>query len=628
MSASGLLFDANSIRNTLENYVTDMALLSLEPEELQEEHKHSLSIEHDFYMNRLFDNILLSYQWNEADVSFYISLLTSFSIDSIDVRWIIAAISLACINIFDLKKLEVLANVYVSDVSEASRQRALVGWAMALDGNQKLMLPGQKKMINLIVKHDNGTDALKEMQIQLLTSINAIYDDECIRKDIMPILMKHANIAFPQISKDITKPSDIEEILHPENSDKMMNDMETATNKMKAMANKGRDVYYGGFCQTKHYRYFSELAHWFQPFFIENPAIAIELKKYSNIKKTIKDMTSSLPFCDNDKYSFVILLSQMMNKIPAQLFNTLAENQAEIKTMMAEDYASASYLRCCYLHDLFRFHQLYKMKDDFVNGFMMRGNDDVVNVFLADRRLFDEIENYAELCYESLRFLDSLDTKKDEHFYATINKILPIVPTPLKLSDRLFVAHYMWKRGDIDKSCRLYEKMLEEFPDNIYVLRGAARCFLEQKDYQSALNYYCRLDTISKNDINCQLNRSLCLIMLGKTSEAMPILHKLYYDYPDNLEVVRIRLWAMMVIGNAQKITDDYKILCNKCPNNANDRLNYGYCLWLSCKIIEAINEFKIYLRLLNRKNGDLGKSIYPSFQADKLFCLVKDLVR
>ncbi len=617
LSSCCLVFDSESIYKTLERYVTDMAMLTLETENIRKEHKHRLLVEHDLYMTRLFDYILLSYQWSDTDAMFYKSLLISPSIDIIDAQWIIGAIIVACVNVFDLKKLEVLAEIYVAHVAEPLRQRALVGWAMALDGNQTLMLDGQKRTIDMIIKHDKGVDTLRELQIQLLTSVNALYDEECIKRDIMPSLLKQGKINLGQLSQDIFHPSNLKDILHPEESENMMNEAEAAMNKMKEMANKGRDVYYGGFRQAKRYGFFSKIAHWFEPFFWDNPAIEIECEKSLKTQDGMKKMVSSLPFCDNDKYSFIILFSKMMEQIPEQFRKAMTENKAGLVAMSDGYVMSSSVIRRNYLHDLFRFYQLYGGKNDFIDGFMMRSKKDVINVFVADKRLFGEVEGYEELCCDALRFLEKLDVRKEEHYKTTIMEFLNVIPMQHRLSDSLFVARYMWQHGERDKASKMYEEMMIEFPNNIHILRGVARSRLGKKDYKGALKCFNHLVALNKNDVTCQVNRALCLVMLRNIEEAMPILHELYYNNPDNMDIVRLRLWAMMSQGKSTQIVDEYKKLCEICPENIEDHLNYGYCLWLSGQIPAAIKEFSSYISLSNRMGRGVECSIFHLFEAD-----------
>ena len=617
LASSRITFDHDTIKQGLEDHVADMAMLSLEAPESRDGHRQRLLAEHDLYMGRLFDHILLSYQWNEADASFYRMLVTSPAIDTVDAQWIVGAIMLACVNVFDLKKLEVLAAVYVADVPEGVRQRAFVGWALSLDGNQTLMVEGQKYTVDMIVGHDRGVERLKEMQIQLMTSVNALYDDECIKRDIMPTLLKQGRMDLSQLSKDITQSSDLHDILHPEDSENMMGEVENVMNRMKEMAAKGRDIYYGGFCQAKRYSFFSKLSHWFEPFFWDNPAIDRGSAESEDTREVIKSMLTSLPFCDNDKYSFVILFSKMMTQLPQHLREAMVESKGGVMPMAGDDMTSASFIRRNYLHDLFRFHQLYAQKDDFVDCFRMRLQPDVVNVFVADDRLFGDTEGYKEMCYDALRFMDSMDTRKDEHYHTTVLTLLDTVPMPLRLSDRLFVAHYLWQHGDKTTASTMYDVMVAEYPDNEYVLRGAAHSRLDRKDYLSALSCYDRLSVINEDNVNYQLNRSLCLVMSGRVDEAMPVLHKLYYNNPDNLDVVRVKLWAMMCQGNSEQAVTEYEKLCARCPDNADDRLNYGYSLWLAGRVAEAVGVFRTYLAMANRRDRNTSRTIYTSFEAD-----------
>ena len=278
---------------------------------------------------------------------------------------------------------------------------------------------------------------------------------------------------------------------------------------------------------------------------------------------------------------------------------------------------SASFIRRNYLHDLFRFHPLYAMKDNFVDCFRMRQRPDVVNVFVADDRLFGDTDGYKEMCYDALRFMDSMDTRKDEHYHTTVLTLLAAVPMPLRLSDRLFVAHYLWQHGDKAMAATMYDVMVAEYPDNEYVLRGAAHSRLDRKDYLAALSCYDRLAGIHEDNVSYLLNRSLCLVMSGRVEEAMPTLHKLYYNNPDNMDVVRVMLWGMMNQGNSEQAVAEYEKLCAKCPDNADDRLNYGYSLWLSGRVAEAVEVFRAYLAMAGRRDKGTSRSIYSSFEAD-----------
>ena len=94
-------------------------------------------------------------------------------------------------------------------------------------------------------------------------------------------------------------------------------------------------------------------------------------------------------------------------------------------------------------------------------------------------------------------------------------------------------------------------------------------------------------------------------------------MHKLYYNNPDNMDVVRVMLWGMMNQGNSEQAVAEYEKLCAKCPDNADDRLNYGYSLWLSGRVAEAVEVFRAYLTMAGRRDKGTSRSIYSSFEAD-----------
>ena len=100
----------------------------------------------------------------------------------------------------------------------------------------------------------------------------------------------------------------------------------------------------------------------------------------------------------------------------------------------------------------------------------------------------------------------------------------------------------------------------------------------------------------------------------------MPILHKLYYEHPDNLSVVRGRLWGMMELKQYAQAEPEYSKLCEANPDQAEDRLNYGYCLWLSGKVQQAVTVFCDYLQLKEGSERGWGALIYTAFMGDRAF--------
>lgn len=614
--------DKNDIKQNLENYVAEMAMLSLEAEPLREERRRQLLEAHDVYMSRLFDWLFLSRQWTDSDAAFYRDLLTSPAIDTADVLWMVGAITLSCINIFDIKKLQTLVSLYTAGVAEALRQRALVGWALAMDSSQTLMVPEQKETVSRIVGADGGLENLKDLQIQLLTCVNAIHDDECIKRDIMPILLKQSSKDMAELTKDITASSDINEILHPEASEQIMDEVENAMMKMKQMAAKGKDIYYGGFCQAKRFGFFSQVSHWFEPFFVDHPAIKFDPAASADIRSSMSELLSMVPFCDSDKYSFVFLFSNMIDRLPEQLRKAIMENKAGFMPVGIDEPSEVAVLRRNYLHDLFRFYNLYAARDDFRNPFMYRQTDGVVNVFVADDRLFGDVDGSNDLRYDVLRFLGSTDTPKGSHYGASVRYFLSGPRRATRFGDRLFVANYMLRHDDRHEAYELFKQLVADYPDNVHALRGAASSCMELKDYGAALGYYERLAVMDEENIAYQFNRARCLVMEDRIGDALPILHKLHFNYPDRVDIQRVKLWAMLKNGQYEQSCAEYDKLCKTSHADAEDCLNHGYSLWLLGNNADAVAAFRRYLQMKQTAQPDAVSDIFEAFRADANFLL------
>lgn len=612
--------DRNDIKAKLEGYVADMAMLSLEPEHTRAEHYRHLLITHDVYMSRLFDWLLVSPSWTEADAAFYSALLTSPAIDTIDAQWMVSAIMVAGVNLFDINKLRVLADVYRADVPEPLRQRALVGWAFMLDGTQTLMLEEQRAMVARLMGHDGGGAELRALQRQILTAANTIYDDERIRREVMPTLVKQGNMDLSQLSKDITQASDMNDILHPEDAEKTAGDVEKAMAKMRDWATKGVDIYYSAFNQTKRYGFFAQLGHWFEPFFLDNPAIDYGQTDGPEVRRVVQTMLSAIPFCDSDKYSFALVFSKVLGRLPEQLRQAVMENRAGFLSLGEGQLSATDAVRNNYLHDVFRFYNLYGSRADFANPFLQRGDSGRVRVWLTDSSLFGDRLDYPDMYYDMLRYLDSLDAADRSHYRDTILPMLHGACAPRSVGDELFMANYQYQYGDRKEGLAHYQRIAMCNPNNEEALRMAAHGYMEQKSYGRALACYERLVAMDATQVSYEVNRALCLLMNRHTEEAMPILHKLYYEHPDNLSVVRGRLWGMMELKQYAQAEPEYSKLCEANPDQAEDRLNYGYCLWLSGKVQQAVTVFCDYLRLKAGSERGWGALIYTAFMADRAF--------
>lgn len=111
------------LRAALEGFVTDAAMLELEPEHVRKQKKNDFHAARQRLMNDLFDHIWTSQQWNEGMTEAYEDILLSPTVDTNDQQVIISALMLSAMNMFDINKFRLLVTVYRRSTDENVRQR-------------------------------------------------------------------------------------------------------------------------------------------------------------------------------------------------------------------------------------------------------------------------------------------------------------------------------------------------------------------------------------------------------------------------------------------------------------------------------------------------------------------------
>ena len=144
-----------NIREELEAFVSETALLELEPEHLRKPKMQELYRQHQHQMNVLFDYVYTSDIWSDGKAAAMEELLLSPTVDNNDQQLIVSAVMLSLLEHFDISKFRTLVHVYQQATDERVRQRALVGWVLSLDSRLAVSVyPEQKALVTL---RSNGT---------------------------------------------------------------------------------------------------------------------------------------------------------------------------------------------------------------------------------------------------------------------------------------------------------------------------------------------------------------------------------------------------------------------------------------------------------------------------------------
>ena len=591
------------VRTVLESFVSDIAMLSLQPEETREQKSTELYDRHQSFMNRLFSALWTSCQWTDDDCKFYTELLLSPTVMSTDQQVIVSAISLGAMNQFDINKFKTLVNVYQKATDEHVRQRALVGWVLAVFEGMDIF-PEQDTLIRELCENPTITRELLTLQIQFFYSKDAEKDNDKIQRDIMPDIMRNSNLTIGRLGIMEKEEDAIESILHQDADEKRMEQMEEKVRKMMDMQKQGSDIYFGGFSQMKRFPFFNDMVNWFTPFYLNHPALRPVISKLGDTK-FLNTLMERSNFCESDRYSFAFALEQIINQLPSDIKEVIGSDAMLGPLAESDDMEDAISIRRTYLQDLYRFFRLYHTANDFINPFEDNGKGD----FVADTFFFT---------YKSFMGtgLDDVKLRLASHLYKhqQMTELAELLTTFQSADPRyaILMGYTNIHMGKAEFAYQFFDYALKAEPDNQWALKGKARAALDAEDYKTAEEVYTELLKLEPGHKNYTMNRCVALLKLGRTSEVREELFRLDYQYPEDMNVKRVLAWAMLSDNSLDKASQLYDTLLAATPAH-EDYLNAGYCQWAMGNVQRAVELFREWMV----KSGKSTEQLLEEFRSD-----------
>ena len=591
------------VRTVLESFVSDIAMLSLQPEEMREQKSTELYDRHQSFINRLFSALWTSCQWTDDDSKFYTELLLSPTVVSTDQQVIVSAISLGAMNQFDINKFKTLVNVYQKATDEHVRQRALVGWVLAVFEGMDIF-PEQDAMIRELCENPAITRELLTLQIQFFYSKDAEKDNDKIQRDIMPDIMRNSNLTIGRLGIMEKEEDAIESILHQDADEKRMEQLEEKVRKMMDMQKQGSDIYFGGFSQMKRFPFFNDMVNWFTPFYLNHPALRPVISKLGDTK-FLNTLMERSNFCESDRYSFAFALEQIINQLPADIKDAIGSDAMLGPLAESDDTEDAISIRRTYLQDLYRFFRLYHTANDFINPFEDNGRGD----FVADTFFFT---------YKSFMGtgLDDVKLRLASHLYKhqQMTELAELLTTFQSADPRyaILMGYTNINMGKAEFAYQFFDYALKTEPDNQWALKGKARAALDAEDYKTAEEVYTELLKLEPGHKNYTMNRCVALLKLGRTSEVREELFRLDYQYPEDMNVKRVLAWAMLSDNSLDKASQLYDTLLAATPAH-EDYLNAGYCQWAMGNVQRAVELFREWIV----KSGKSREQLLEEFRSD-----------
>ena len=588
LSSSSRDWTVPSLKEALEAFVAEGAMLALEPEHTQIEKKKALHQKHQQLVADWFDRLWLSAIWSDGQASGMEEILLSPTIDVNDQQELISAIMLATLNHFDLGKFKVLLSVYRKATDTAVRQRALVGWTLALHDDVFVKLyDDERKDVEKLLEDPDVCQELVQLQHQIILCINAEKDNQTIQREIMPDLLKNNGFRVTRNGIEEVEDHSLDDILHPDAEERRMEQVEEKFQRMQEMQKQGSDIYFGGFSQMKRFSFFSEISNWFVPFYIDHPGIADVSEKFKK-NAFLQSLMHAGPFCHSDKYSFILAFNQVLNHIPKNLWEMMERGEAGVTEVLKEESRSTAYIRRIYLQDLYRFFRLYPYRSEFCNPF-----ENFRYLFLS-KQVFSR--THVEASFNDLAAFLIKQKRQEEAGMVLENCGEARCDFRHYMMCGYLDQHDYYDFGGDKDALFCYQKALELEPGNEKALQGYARALFDYERYEDALSAYDQLLTLQPDKKSYLLNRAVCLTNLKRYADALKDLYRLNFESSEDMDVNRVLAWTLTCDDKYEQAEKIYSSLLTN-QTLPDDLLNYGDCLWLGGHVDEAADCFHRYLK-------------------------------
>ena len=561
-----------------------------------------LRAEKDNMMRELFDLLWTSLINKETAIEIRNRVLSLK--DETFAAYIIAALTLSLLTVYDKNKLNILLDVYENSESDILSARSLVGIVLTLDKykdriEEDLSLKARMELWNdSILTYSRLRTVIKEL-------IKARDTDRLtakMRDEVIPELMKLKPDIIKKMRESSLDPDRMTLENNPEWEEILeKNGVADKLREFTEMQMEGADLMMVSFANLKGFPFFRNVNSWFLPFSADHPALNTEISGIKSLK-TMVEMNKLM--CDSDKYSlflaFATLPEQQRNMMFGQFEAQMSQMMEDVKDKMAkESHSEFNSEAVVFIRDLYRFFKLFNKKNEFKDPFDHPLNFmalPYLNSMLKDEEMLTIVgEFYFKRGYypEALAILSLLEKSQGLH------------------------PEYWEKIGFINQQTGNYQEALMAYQKSellgnsgLWLIRNMAHVNTKIGNYRGAAGYYDMALEKEPENITFLMNAGYCLTQSGDYPGAVKYYYHANYLSPDSVKIWRAIAWAELMNGNLEKSEKFYDKILNSEPT-VTDYLNVGHLKLVEGKVKEAINSYK-------KAYNDNEKEFLSAYSADE----------
>lgn len=552
--------------------------------------------EHWRILSDTFVLLLTSGHWQDRQMESWRDYIASADTDMVDAATLTAAIMMSAICNFSSNKVRCLVDVYALSANEKVRQRAFAGALLAIEAAGADKRAETAVLLDSLLSTEEAQMALVEMQIQMTACAKAESDSTEINSKIMPDLLKNQQLRF---TKDgIVEREEMDDSLDPDAEERRMEAMTEGVNRIIEMQKNGSDVFFGGFSKMKRFPFFYKLVNWFTPFYSGHPGLDGEIKSLSS-RDFVGKVTERGPFCDSDKYSFIIAMAGVVGQLPENVRKMMEEGQVAPMgiRMDGEAEPTASLLRLHFLQDMYRFFRINPL------GTMLRNPFD----HAASYRLWTIAAGSVS---DSVRRVISSYIQRDRRIeeggeiYDAARQVMESYSDKEGLDYKSCRAELIMRggKGSPREAMGLFAECLNMKPRDASLMRGMARACYAARSYDKAAFYFDALHTLFPKRISYTLNYIMSRVRHGEAENVVNDMYKLEYENPDNQAVRNMLGWVLLCAHREDKALTVYQRLLQSVEARGDFSvcLNALYAFMVNGRVQEGVDMMQQHRQTLD----------------------------
>lgn len=581
----------------------------------EDESDSESAVRHRKAIQRAFNFLWLSNRLTEDDVKVVTKIFESNSFPWYEKSVIISAITLGLVRTFDYRRMELLVRLYSNDDPQIS-VRALVGIQLGftLFDKRIVLLPKLSPILQLL----KDESSFEQDTLSILTQFIRAKDTERItrkfRDEVVPDILR--------FNEELNEKLNLDRLLQPDDEidknpdwEKYFDNQPELVNKLEDLSNmqmEGNDVFLSAFSQLKNFGFFSEVHHWFMPFYRDHYAIvAALLNEKEKIRGVfLKGIEKSPYMCNSDKFSFVLNLGLMPDGQKEMMAQMLSAEADQFEDLINEELSDPDLrkrrIAIQYIQDLYRFFKLSSIRSETGDIFSLPldvYNTGVLSGLISSSGFYKSI---AGFCFDHDHFSEAS---------IVYSKLMDIGENYAELYEK--AGYCLQKQADYNGALAMYRKADLFDTNRKWLLGKIAQCYLMSSRQQEALEVYLELSGLEPSNLKYLAAVGTCYLNLGYSADALEYFYRIDFKDPGTANSMRPVAWCLFTLGRLEEAEDYYMQLLQMDPN-AFDCMNAGHVAFCRGDKKKATS---YYIDSIKKRNGD-QKAFLRAFIEDRKFLI------